>query len=271
MYRMRPYIGIVGIKNADEAIEVSKLIQKMDYKKSGHMIQIGVQVTPFVINGAISKGIGMRSSEGLGEVADIFECTREILGDVFNVVHYSEKDKSNLVQRVGEIFDTSGIFSTSLCRAIQLNGYLDDIRVDDLARIKKHYHQLKIIMQIDHQFVNSSNVYGVVHKLLQISRFIDYVVIDSSRGAEMPMSINKSINLAKAIRNDIRNLGIGFAGGFNGENSYFNILKLRQLLKSKDFSVDSDDSLNIDKAERYIANTLAAFGKNSDILNGSRK
>lgn len=284
MYRARPYIGIVGIKNADEAIEVSKLIQKMDYKKSGHMIQMGVQVTPLVVNGVASKGIGIRSSEGLGEVADIFECTREILGDVFNVVHYSERDKSNLVQRIGEIFDTSGIFSTSLCRAIQLNGYLDDIRVDDLARIKKHYYQLKIIMQINHQFVNSSNAYGVVHKLLQISRFIDYVLIDSSGGAEMPMSINKSINLAKAIRNEIRNLGIGFSGGFNGENSYFNILKLRQLLKNKDFSVDAesglrdgvgdgcgDDNLNIGKVKRYVADTLAAFGKDSNILNNLKK
>lgn len=283
-----PYIGAVGIKNREEAIAVAEIIKDLNYRKAGYFMQIGVQVTPRVIND-ISKESNRRLPDNLTEVADIFECTREILGDVFNVVHYSERDKTKIVDRIEQIFDKTGIFSAGLCKAVQLNGYLNEIKVNDLERIKKNYHQMKIIMQINSEMMRIYDCNGtteILKKILSISRFIDYVLIDPSGGEGRKMSIWKSVKLAKAIKREVpySNLGVGFAGGMDWDNVNFTVLKIRQLLQNKNFSIDAEsglrdrvsdgygnDDLNIEKVEHYLRNALAAFDRESYFFSSFKK
>lgn len=281
-----PYVGAVGIRNRDEAVAVAEIMKNLNYRRAGYFMQVGVQVTPRVINDA-PKESNRRLPDNLGEVVDIFECTREILGDVLNVVHYSERDKTKIVERVEQIFDKTGIFSTNLCRAIQLNGYLNEIKIGDLERIKKNYHQLKIIMQINSDMMRICDCDGtseIVRKLLSISRFIDYVLIDPSSGEGRKMKIWKSVKLAKGIKKEIPGLGIGFAGGLDWDNVNFTVLKIRQLFGSKNFSIDSEtglrdrvgdgygnDDLNIEKVEQYLRNALMAFGRESYLFSSFKK
>lgn len=281
-----PYIGAVGIKNREEAIAVAEIIKDLNYRRAGYFMQIGVQVTPRVIND-VSKESNRRLPDNLTEVADIFECTREILGDVFNVVHYSERDKTKIVDRIEQIFDKTGIFSAGLCRAVQLNGYLNEIKVNDLERIKKNYHQLKIIMQINSEMMKILEFNGaatILSRLRSISRFIDYVLIDPSGGEGRKIKVWKSIVLAKMIKKEIPDLGVGFAGGLDWDNVNFTVLKIRQLLQSKNFSIDAEsglrdrvgdgygnDDFNIEKAEHYLRNALAAFERESYFFSSFKK
>lgn len=270
-----PYIGLVGIKNIDEVLAVSQITQKFAALNSGPIVQIGVQINRKVIEGLDFEG-NLRLPSDMKEVRSIFEHTKKFIPNVFNVAHYSEKDKSRIIQRILQVFEETDIYSDKLCQAVQLNGYLGDIELKTLKSIKNKYPDLAIIMQINHNLIgdfSDSNIEFILNNLKWLSDFIGYCLIDCSGGEGRPMNLAKNVYLALRIKHYLPDLAIGFAGGLNGENALFLVSRIADMLKSDNFSVDAESGLrnrlgdgygndifNRGKAKIFFEESLLAFG-----------
>ena len=270
-----PYIGFVGIKNLDEVLAVSQITQKFAALNFGPMIQVGVQINKKVIEGLDFEN-NLRLSSDMKEVRSIFEYTKRFIPNVFNVAHYSEKDKSKIIQRILHIFGETGIYFDKLCQAVQLDGYLGDIEPKTLRSIKNKYPDLAIIMQVNRNLIgdfSDSNIDFILNNLKWLSDFIGYCLIDCSGGEGRPMNLAKNVYLALRIRHHLPDLAIGFSGGLNGENAFFIVSRLMRMLKSDNFSIDAESGLrnklgdgygndifNKEKIRGFFRESLKAFG-----------
>lgn len=273
-----PYIGIVGIKNVEEVVAVSQVVNGFSASNSERIIQVGVQVDDKVVDGLNFEGaIGnLRLPFDLDQVRMVFEYADQFMPNVFNVVHYSEEDKSRLSERIFAIFDKTGLYSDGLCRAIQLNGYLGEIDLKIIRSIKNKFSNLTIIMQVDSRMIgghSDESIDRIVNKLNYLSDYVGYALIDASGGRGEPMNIIKSVSLAQRIRRKIPSLAIGFAGGLDGNNVLFIISRIIELFKDKSFSIDAESGLrdklgkgygedvfNRMKARLFFNQALKAFG-----------
>lgn len=270
-----PYIGLVGVKNLDEVLSVSQIAQKFAALNSGPIVQIGVQINRKVIEWLDFEG-NLKLPSDMKEVRSIFEHTKKFIPNVFNVAHYSEKDKSKIIQRILQIFEETGIYSDKLCQAIQLNGYLGDIELKTLKSIKNKYPDLVIIMQINRELIgdfSDDKIDFILNNLKWLSDFVGYCLIDCSGGEGRPMNLAKNVYLALRIRHHLPDLAIGFAGGLNGDNALFLVSRIADMLKSDNFSIDAESGLrnrlgdgygndifNKEKAKKFFEESLSAFG-----------
>lgn len=274
----KPYIGIVGIKSVEEVVAVSQITSGFSASNSGRLVQMGVQVNGKVVDGLNKEGVlsNLRLPTDLAEVRTIFEYADQFMPNVLNVVHYSEKEKGRLAERVTAIFDGTGIYSDDLCRTIQLNGYLGEIDLKMVRFLKNKFSNLTIIMQVDGGMIGNfsdENVERVMSNLFYLSDYIGYALIDASGGRGLPMNVAKSVMLAQKIRAKMPNMGIGFAGGLNGDNARFMVSRLIEMFKDDHFSVDAESGLRNKmgtgygedifdkvKARMFFEQTLRAFG-----------
>lgn len=273
--RSRPYIGMAGIKNTDEVIRISEFVSEFSAVIANMRVQIGVQVSPKVING-LDCGGNLRLPANLFEVRRIFEQSIIRIPNVFNVVHYHDNDKSKMIERVSEMFGYTRIFEEGLCQGIQFNGFLSHLDYRIIRSLMSEFPGLEVILQINMGDIgdfSENQINSIIQKIIPISEFISYTFIDGSGGEGIPMDIGKSAYLALRINRALPNMAIGFAGGINDDNVEFIVRKLAQELRDDNFSIDCEsgirdkigegygnDIFNPEKAERFFCNAIKAFG-----------
>jgi phosphoribosylanthranilate isomerase len=219
----RPYIGVTGI-TCEEDVEIIKKALKESYG------MYGVLVSEETLKG----GTPHRGRyPNIDSLKDIFSAMPE---NALRAVHYNSKAVNNISKDIKEITRLTG----GLCNCVQLN--IEYPPIEQLTIIKEENKGLKIILQLGKDLMKKNAYKNIVSKMEPYIPFIDYILIDASKGAGIEMKILDTMELAKPLR-DLKPLT--FAGGLDGFSLYLFI----SLIEEFDASIDAEGRLLIDKSD----------------------
>jgi phosphoribosylanthranilate isomerase len=144
------------------------------------------------------------------------------------------------------------------CNAIQLNMEYPPVKYfEDL----KEKHNLKTIFQIEAQMFEDPA--KMREKMQPYAKFMDYVIIDQSMGAGIPIDPK----ISKAVAREVHSLnaGVVFAGGFNAKR----VADIGDLIREFDASIDAEgqlmkdhvDELDHKKVKDYVSAAISVMQK----------
>ncbi len=141
------------------------------------------------------------------------------------------------------------------------------IKVNEIEKIRKNHPYLSISLQISQYLMKGLNLTELVEHIQLYKDYINYILIDPSRGKGIEMNTSFSTSIYKLIKEKAPKLNIVFAGGLYGENIGTILKDIINEIGSRDFSIDAegslrnknseifgDDILNIQKVEEYLIN-----------------
>jgi len=271
---MRPYIGIVGLKNEDEVFRTAGMVHvalgaREKTQKLIHLVQIGVQVTDRTLRGEVTES---RRNPKVADIPGMFRTAMSFREDFFTVVHYTSKNHDLIFESVRKILGLEDMYKNGWCHGIQLNGCFGKIKPEVLSGIKDAYPDLKIILQLNGGVLESMNEPEIARELVKFGGLTDYVLIDPSGGRGQKLDVGLSLEVAKEILYITNRVAVAFAGGLRGSNVFGVVNRLRGGLRKKDFSIDAEgglrdkvgegygnDNFNLCKAESYFKEAVRAF------------
>ena len=270
---MWPYIGIVGLKDPEEAFKVAGMVHvvlgaKDITKKFTHHVQIGVQVTDKTLRGKVTES---RRNPKVADIPEMFRTALSFRDDFFTVVHYTPKNYESILDSVRKIMSLDNMYKNGWCHGLQLNGCFGKMNRGTLSRVKGAYPDLKVILQIPGEALTSMKAVKIARKLKEFNDLADYALIDPSGGRGQEMDVESGLKVAKAILGQT-GIDVAFAGGLKGSNVFDIVTRLREGLGHTNFSIDAEgglrdklgegygnDDFNLRKAEEYFRNAVRAF------------
>lgn len=277
---VRPYIGIVGVKNVSESIAAADAIKgALAGKQLIHVPQLGAQVTRTTLEGGQSST--SRRNPVVTDIPMMFRTARRMVPELFTVVHFTPKDPAIVAESVRKIFTMEDMYEMGTCRGLQLNGQFGKITPDILAEVKSEFPELSIILQLHGSVLEKRPRQDIVDELFQLSHSIEYVLIDPSGGRGQEMDVAAGAELASKILYEVPAYGtrgnlpiqVGLAGGLHGGNVGRIVGILRRLVGTP-VSIDAEgglrdkvgegygnDDFNIRKAEKYFSEAIGAFSE----------
>lgn len=276
--RSKPYIGITGVRNADEAAGAAPMILRAlsdETPRCGHRGEIGVQVTDRTLRGLPTAN---RRCPDVTDVPDMFkrvlECEREFRahGKIMTAIHYTTKEPKDLFRSVRYLLSIGDMYDKRLVRGLQLNGGFERTPLSELQEVRNAYPAIEIIQQIPVKVLNILSAEEITKELKAREEYLNYVLIDPSGGLGKEMDVAAGSVLARAIIENT-SLAVGFAGGLKGGNIGHIICQIAAELGTKDFSIDAEGGLrdrigegygndlyNSDKANDYFLAAAKEFG-----------
>ena len=134
-----------------------------------------------------------------------------------------------------------------------------------MKAVKRFFPSVKFVVQLSHSAMNNSTPSEIARRVREYEETANYTLIDPSGGKGREFDIEHSIAVYEALRNQVPQTTIGFAGGFTGANVEQRVLTLKQRLETEDFCIDAegglrdkitdeygDDLLNLDKVKDYL-------------------
>lgn len=135
----------------------------------------------------------------------------------------------------------------------------------DIVSLKNQFPDKKIILQYSKEFLTLCPECAV-QDLEPYSRFIDFVLIDPSRGRGESLNLEVACDHYHEIKTQYPALGVGFAGGFTPESISSTIWDLKKHTNMIDFSIDietgvrdAEDKLDLAKVEKYITEAARTY------------
>lgn len=259
----KPYVCVSGIATEKEAKEtVSAFRYYGFYMHSEVLPSVGIQSSYKSIEYGYSEG--NRRVPHINRMPSILE---ELKDQVFSVMHYFTKNPDRLSVEVSKLLSTNNMYDNGLVNGMQLNGIWPSVTGSiEAQRIKASYPELKIILQLKPSASNGMSEGEALQRLVSAySPSVDYVLLDASGGLAKELDITSASNAYDLLRSNGFDKGVGFAGGFNGENVYGKVNALKDFMRDDDFSIDAEgglrdklgdgygnDALNMAKVKSYI-------------------
>lgn len=254
--KAKPYVGVTGSISIREVSDVCTTFQSLGFSlASNSMPMIGFLVSYKTLNGIPNQNRRYPSIALLAPLLSV------VPGNVFTTIHYNTREVKTLADQVSKLFEV--IYEQRLCRAIQLNIPWPDL--DQVETIKEKYPEIKIIFQASHNMLENTSPRALSLGIRIYGNTLSYVLIDPSGGRGDPFDIDRSLDIYHEINAECPELTVGFAGGFNGENTRSRLVELVTRTGERAFSIDAegglrdkitdrygDDLLNIRKVREYL-------------------
>lgn len=172
-----------------------------------------------------------------------------------------------LVQEVGRILEYENLYNAKLVDGIQINMVLP--QPHQIKILKDIYPELKIAIET---VPDENSVKQLTPKLVKDYAKVDYIVLDPSHGRGKEFDMGQIIASYKILRDGGFESEVVFAGGFNGDNVRNRVIQLKDIVGSKNFSIDAtgglrdkvgegygNDTLNLNKLESYLRGASEVF------------
>lgn len=237
---LKPYVSICGVRTQVQAQGLRKLFVEQQYKT--HIGALG-----FVTSTDSLSGQQFPQFLTLSELLPLLE-----KAPVVNIIHHCSFKPENIVQEIHQILNYEEIYDRGLCRTVQLNNALIDVRT--LKEIKERYEDLNIVLSIDKELISNSDLLNEI-KIRQ--RYLAYFLIDPSYGTGTPFDVQQCSEIFQQLIALFPHLVGGFAGGLNSatvatvaqEIQKNNILSFSLCVDS---GVRGTNGCDIDKAAIYL-------------------
>lgn len=260
--QVKPYVGITGPVSLEEIELLNSEFKDAGFSDSPcSMPMIGILASMKTL---MRQEVSNRRYPLLEDIQGLLSSIKE---NTFKTIHYNTRELDTIYNQINYLI--KGFCDEGLVDGIQLNIVFPPL--SQVKRIKKRFPNLEIIFQANNGVIQSGNAKQVAEKIQGYGDTIDYVLIDPSGGRGREFHIDQSVEIANALKEKNPHLGIGFAGGFNGENIYERISKLGEKLGNYDFSIDAESGLR-DKLSNEYGDDVMNFGRVRDYLQeASRK
>ncbi|MEK6793017.1 MAG: hypothetical protein AABX95_04315, partial [Nanoarchaeota archaeon] len=215
----KPYIGITGPATVDEVTVVGNLFREAGYSnQSIHVPMIGILVSHKTLERQPTKNRRYPNYQLVPELL------REASQFGIPMIHYNSRENDTLADQLGIILADSKDF----CQGIQLNIVWPDLK--KMKAVKRFFPSVKFVVQLSHSAMNNSTPSEIARRVREYEETANYTLIDPSGGKGREFDIEHSIAVYEALRNQVPQTTIGFAGGFTGANVEQRVLTLKQRL-----------------------------------------
>lgn len=254
--KAKPYVGITGPVTKQEVKAIVQELNKAGYTMSSpHMPMLGYLFSYKTLNGQITKN---KRYPLISELKNLLE---QADNKALTMIHYNSKAMSTLAEQVSKLFD--GLYQERLCNAMQLNIVWPDAY--QIKLIKNKFPEMQIVFQISHKAAAHKTYKEIVNGIKEYGDTLNYVLIDPSGGRGLEFNIEESLKIYYELKNQLPNFTIGFAGGFNDQNTANRVRKIIDKTGDSDFCIDAegglrdklsdaygDDLLNMEKVKSYL-------------------
>lgn len=261
----KPYIGVTGVVQVDEAKFVAQAFVKEGLTEIGsnRIGMIGILASQRTL---ASRGLWTERYPSLAAIRDIFEATHDV---AFNTLHYTTYNPRDLSGQLSLLLNYKGLYTDHLCEGVQLN--MSWPPLTELKETKDRFPDLKVILQIGPRILSQTSTNEIVARLAAYEKLIQYVLIDPSGGRGMVFEPTSVANLYKQIEESFVNLGLVFAGGFDHKNVKGRLQLLSKAVGSIDFGIDAERGLRINvkgqsatrvsisRATKFVHNSASFF------------
>jgi phosphoribosylanthranilate isomerase len=246
------YIGMTGITEEKQLFGIDSIFRNGKFPNQNHDIMIGILISPRNLD----KTWFSSRYPNIWEIKNILQSLykKEKYKDFFNTLHIDEKANSNWEYCLELLINKIGIIP----KGIQVN--VKHPKVKDIKRLSERFPETQIIFQYSGDFLNK-DIKEAMKDLSVYTKYIDYVLIDPSRGRGLELNSNLALKHFIQIKKDFNHLNVALAGGFNHKNIRDYVKAFKASLDSFDFSLDiesgvrdNDDKLDLIKFESYIQN-----------------
>lgn len=263
------YIGITGITKKVEIDILSSFLSE-NYKlepNHNYQIMLGILVSYKILDGENNNKERYVKKSELHEL-----CKYAKEKGFFTIIHYNSHNNF-CYGEINQIIKEHSL--KDQIHGLQLN--VSQPHPHLYLMLKTEYPQYKLIYSLNKNFFTKNNqlldeetIQDRIMKQFSslMSSYIDYVLIDLSMGTGIPLNIEFSSNIFKWIREENKNIEIGFAGGFSDENIGTILKSLSNDCGSKEFSIDAEsklrskhDYLIFDKVFVYLNEAKAFFNE----------
>lgn len=254
---MLPYIGITDFMNVRQVRYMQRVFQARKSIHSNRLLHVGVMMSYKTLHGIPTKW--QKAFPTNDQIAEILS-----VPDTYNCLHYADYEKDpdlwkSLVQAIS--YGGAGM------NAIQLDMiWPDPIAVAYAASTSKK--EIEVILQIGKNALEleGNDPQCVVKRLARYAGAVNRVLLDKSMGQGAHMNAYELIPFARAIRDQLPELGITVAGGLGPETMHL----VEPLVNEfSDLSIDAQgrlrpsgnalDPIDWSLAEQYLTNALSLF------------
>jgi len=262
------YVSVTGVKDFEEVKGIMQEFAKANFFKeaSGYFPAVGFLVSEKTLYGKRTRNLRFPEFKELPALVEVANRT------TVPVIHYNSRNLDSLAKQVRDAMQE--VYARGICRHIQLN--TDWPPVSEIEKIKKDFEDLTITLQVGFKAMDGLSIDEIAIKVASYREFLDYVLIDPSKGRGVDLDIDHSTLLYKEIKSLRSDYSIVFAGGLSGDNVEEVLRKVIEKIDTKDFSIDAEgklrdkinddffgnDILNIDKVRKYLkaaANILGIY------------
>lgn len=236
------YIGVTGITSVEDVENMRHGLSRADKNILG---MYGILMDRDTLYERMYKG-------RWAKIEEVPELMRRMPENSLKTVHWCADQLKNY-----ELLDV--MKATNLeCNALQLNMIYPSL--DELKKFKRYFENVKIIFQIQKEMFE--NPLDMKKKMDPYKYLVDYVLIDQSMGAGVPIDPKVSRGVAEALR--LFELGIVFAGGLDSKR----VREIAPLIREFNTSIDAEtrlmndeDKLDNTKVSGYIAEALSVMDR----------
>ena len=211
------YIGVTGFTTIED-------VDIMNKSLGSSLGMYGILMSHSTLKGKPIRG-------RYAALCDVKELMHNMPDKSLRTIHWCDggwRNRENAWKGIEEAINSAG----GECNAIQLN--MAYPLVDFFKTLKEKYN-FKTIFQIEAQMFEDPK--EMAKKMQPYKNFVDYVIIDQSMGAGIP--IDPAVS--KAVAKEMQGLGLGvvFAGGLCKDN----VVEIADMIKEFEASVDEEGRL----------------------------
>ncbi|MDP4012650.1 MAG: hypothetical protein Q8R00_03545 [Candidatus Nanoarchaeia archaeon] len=224
----KPYIGITGFKIEKEVECVSELF-KRNLKDTNYTAMFGFVTSTKRL---MDWRVGGKTSPAVKEITHLINLVhREFLP----VLHHYMAKPERLYDEICQLH-----FAVPVDWGLQINSAWPE--VNEVYKIKNHFNDKKIILQMPKQAIESGDYH---QNLRKYSGLVDYVLIDPSGGKGLDFDLVKCSELMQVISEALPEAIVGIAGGLSGDNVAARFDEIAKAYE-KPFSIDAEGKLRVE-------------------------
>ncbi|MBI2110239.1 hypothetical protein HYT51_00465 [Candidatus Woesearchaeota archaeon] len=246
IYIPRPYIGVTGIKTVKELQSLSEICLN-DGGLFGHpKDKLWPHIEHIPMYGFIctNKRLADPLTGGTQSppLQDLQTLTRLTPNGAIPMIHYFTTNRDKLADEIKSLFDGPYRIYES-CQALQIN--MDWPDQGQISDIRKAFPEMQIVLQIPQKAMKGLSHFEIIERCRNYQHLVQYVLVDPSAGEGIEFSMKEYSILLRELCEKItgRNVILGIAGGFDGNNVFERIVKIALNLGTSYFCVDAQGKL----------------------------
>ncbi len=262
MKKTGPYVGITGFMSLTEVVACSNVFREAaqtagEYVTANLKFMIGVLVSSKTLTGGTNKWPGRYPT--MARIPGIISMKYQ--DHLLYTIHYNTDDPITIDEQVDQVIN----IAPSSINAIQLNiRWVNPVK---LQRVKRKYPDLRIILQIGAGALADVGELGEIFlgdALRAYEDVADDFLVDPSGGKGEPIDVWRAF--ACIADDEIPSkMQPNIAGGFNADSVPMARGLMRRLKRPVGLDAEgrlrnSDDSMNLEEAARYLKGGVALIG-----------
>ncbi|MEA3249610.1 MAG: hypothetical protein U9Q03_04630 [Patescibacteria group bacterium] len=211
MRKFKPYIGITGFENAEQATKMCQVLSANCAVDRDRRLMVGVMMNRETLNGQPSEWTDVWPDRD--EIRHIFTDHHRAM----NTIHYVDDRFDDLLTRLTHAAGYGGYELD----AIQIDVPWPD--VDGMMTFCDIYRHLQIVLQLNTVALKMAgdDPATVVRWLSDYNGAVDCVLLDKSEGQGKPLNPDELLPFLRAIRTHIPDLSLAVAGGLGPDTLHF--------------------------------------------------